>query len=93
MVGQLSNCHLAAEQPIIWIAIFLIILLMIFRHHTKALLNPRPSRVQKAVVNAIQGLVILNAGLALGYADNFSALTILAMLPIAKLMSLWIPAT
>ncbi len=93
MICQLSECHLATSQPIIWIALLTIILLMIFRHHTKAILSPTPIRVQKAVVNAIQGLVIINAGLALGYADNFSALTILAMLPIAKLMSLWIPAT
>lgn len=93
MFCQLSVCHLAVKQPIIWVALYIVILLMIFRHHTKAIISPTPTRIQKAVVNAIQGLVILNAGLALGYADNFTALTILAMLPIAKIMSLWIPAT
>ncbi len=93
LILNLPECHLGAKQPLIWITLFTIILLMICRHHAKAILKPTPKRVQTAVVNAIQGLVMLNAAIALGYVDYFSAVTILAMLPLAKLLSLWIPAT
>ena len=76
-----------------WLVLWVVIALLVGRRYVAAILQPRPRQVQAAVGNAIQSIIVIDAGLAWGYAEPFWALAIFALLPPTLLMARLIPPT
>lgn len=93
LTSQIGEASLAMQETKIWFMLWFTVMLMIGRHYLVAIVKPSPKSIQRAVVGAIQGLIVINAVLVFGYAGVFYGLAILALLPISKLLSLVIPAT
>lgn len=80
-------------DPFRWYLLWLVIALLIGRRYVATILQPTPRHVQAAVGNAIQGIILIDAALAWGYAGPFWGLAILALLPPTILMARFIPQT
>lgn len=81
-----------AEAPV-WTLLWLVTACYVFRGAVAALLQPTPARVGRAVGIGIQGIVLIDASLATGYAGSHAGLTVLVCLPLAMLLARWIPPT
>ncbi|TWT75987.1 prenyltransferase [Posidoniimonas polymericola] len=79
--------------PLAWGLLWVVTALLIARRFAAALLQPRPATVQAAVGNAIQGVIVIDAALAWGYAGQLWGLAILALLPPTMLLSRRVPQT
>ncbi|MEM1304749.1 MAG: UbiA family prenyltransferase, partial [Planctomycetota bacterium] len=64
-----------------WLLMWGVITLLIARKFAVAILQPSPRRVQRAVGNALQAIILIDAALAWGYAGPFWGLAIFALLP------------
>lgn len=76
-----------------WYVLWAVIAMLVGRRYAAAVLQPTPKHVQSAVGNAIQGIILIDAALAWGYAGPFWGLMIFALLPPTMLLSRFIPQT
>lgn len=76
-----------------WGLLWMVTALLIARRFVAAVLQPGPRTVQSAVGNAIQGVIVIDAALAWGYAGQLWGLAILALLPPTMLLSRRVPQT
>ncbi len=76
-----------------WLLLWLVIGMLVARRLAAALLQPDPTHVQGAVVNALQTVITINAALAWGYAGPQWGLAVLALLPPTMLLGYFIRQT
>lgn len=76
-----------------WALLWLVTACFVFRGAAAAILQPTPTRIGRAVGIGVQGIVVIDAALAAGYASPVAGLAVLACLPIAMLLARWIPPT
>lgn len=76
-----------------WLLLWGVIGALVVRRMAAAILQPRPQFVQRAVGQAILSLIIIDAGILLGYSEPYWACGVLALLAPAVLLSQWLKVT
>lgn len=76
-----------------WAVLWGLVALLVLRRMVAAVAQPQPHRVQSAVGNAIQSIIVIDAAIAWGYAGPFWGLALLALLPPTLLLARFIPPT
>lgn len=80
-------------EPMGWLLLWGVIGAMVVRRMVTAILQPRPKFVQRAVGQGILSLIIIDAGILLGYSQPYWACGVLALLAPAVLLSQWLKVT
>jgi 4-hydroxybenzoate polyprenyltransferase len=80
-------------QPERWHLLMLVVGMLVVWRCFRALLDPSPRQVQRAVAQGILSLVMLDAFLGFAVRGMFAAVMIMALLVPAALFRLWIPPT
>lgn len=83
----------AIDPPGNWYLFWAVMAALIGQRCLRAVLDPRPERVQPAVKNAIFSLVIIDAGMVLATQDYLWAFVMLALLAPMLLLGRWIYST
>lgn len=89
LAGPLANVVSLTRWRFVWV----VVALLIFRRYAAAILQPTPRHIQSAVGNALQGIILIDATLAWGYAGPYWGLAVFALLPPTLLMARFIPQT
>ena len=76
-----------------WYVLWFAIALIITRRCFMAVFDPSPRRVQSAVRNCVQSIIVLDAAVATGYASPFWGFAIVILLIPTMLLTLWLNAT
>jgi 4-hydroxybenzoate polyprenyltransferase len=90
---------LTAERPpleivrIGWYALWAALALIIGRRCLMALFEPSPRRVQAAVRNCVQSIIVLDAAVCVGYVSPYWGFGVLALLVPTFVLTMWLNAT
>jgi 4-hydroxybenzoate polyprenyltransferase len=90
---------LTAERPPLvvarvgWYALWGALALIIGRRCLMALFEPSPERVQSAVRNCVQSIIVLDAAVCVGYVSPYWGFAVLSLLVPTFLLTMWLNAT
>jgi hypothetical protein len=90
---------LTAERPPLvvvrlgWYALWGVLALIIGRRCLMALFEPSPKRVQSAVRNCVQSIIVLDAAVCVGYVSPYWGFAVLALLLPTFALTIWLNAT
>jgi 4-hydroxybenzoate polyprenyltransferase len=76
-----------------WYVLWGSIALIIGRRCLMALFEPSPKRVQAAVRNCVQSIIVLDAAVCVGYASPYWGFAVLALLLPTFVLTMWLNAT
>jgi 4-hydroxybenzoate polyprenyltransferase len=76
-----------------WYLLWLAIALVIVRRCIMAIFDPSPQRVQAAVRNCVQSIIVLDAALCVGYAGAYWGFAVIALLLPTFALTAWLNAT
>jgi 4-hydroxybenzoate polyprenyltransferase len=80
-------------RPSGWYLLWAVLALLIARRCVAALLQPDPSRVQAAVRNAVQSIIVLDAAVCAGLAGPIWGFAVLLLIVPTMMLTLWLQAT
>lgn len=88
----------ASDMPLVvasrgWCLLWLALALLIARRCVLAIIEPTPPRVQSAVRNCVQSLIVLDAAITAGYVGIFWGCAILLLIFPTMLLTAWLNAT
>jgi 4-hydroxybenzoate polyprenyltransferase len=90
---------LTAERPPLvvarlgWYALWGALALIIGRRCLMALFEPSPTRVQSAVRNCVQSIIVLDAAICVGYVSPYWGFAVLSLLLPTFVLTMWLNAT
>jgi 4-hydroxybenzoate polyprenyltransferase len=82
-----------AVIPLGWYGLWVVLALIIGRRCLMAVFDPSPKRVQSAVRNCVQSIIVLDAAVCVGYVSPYWGFAVLALLLPTFALTMWLKAT
>jgi 4-hydroxybenzoate polyprenyltransferase len=80
-------------MPSVWFALWAVLALLILRRCVTAVVIPDPARVQAAVRNGVQSIIVIDAALCAGFAGPYWGIAIVLLAIPTFLLTQWLRAT